>query len=74
MLCVCCDGLEQAAQAAIKAATVEAKCNIPNGIGVVKVRLRPLLTHEIHLHTNDTTKDAKEARRNRFSLRGLLVL
>ena len=30
--------VRQSAQAAIQAATTEAKCNLPNGIGVVKVR------------------------------------
>lgn len=32
----------QAAQDAIKAATIEAKCNLPNGIGVVKVSPPPI--------------------------------
>lgn len=34
--------LLQAAQDAIRSATTEAKCNVPNGIGVVKVRTRAL--------------------------------
>ena len=37
--------VRQSAQAAIQAATTEAKCNLPNGIGVVKVLLKNPMIH-----------------------------